>query len=47
VYNIAKNGLLERKYGSLQIKNNQLAPEDIDYLNQFGTNPFTGTPFKL
>ncbi len=46
VYNIAKNGLLERKYGSLQIKNNQLSPDDISYLSQFGTNPFTNLPFK-
>lgn len=45
VYNIEKNGLLERKYGSLQIKNNQLSADDIDYLKQFGTNPFTGYLF--
>ena len=35
IYNLSKNALLERKYGSLQIKNDQLSEMDWEYLAQF------------
>jgi hypothetical protein len=35
VFNLNKNALQERKYGSIQIKNNMLSEEDKNYLSQF------------
>tara|TARA_B110000438_G_C15812426_1_gene650246 strand:- start:353 stop:1957 length:1605 start_codon:yes stop_codon:yes gene_type:complete len=35
VFNLNKNALQERKYGSIQIKNNMLSEEDNKYLSQF------------
>jgi hypothetical protein len=46
VYNLAKNGMLERKYESLQISQGRLTEDDLIYLEQFQTNPFTGKKFR-
>lgn len=45
IFNLDKNGILERKYGFLQIKNKTLLQNDITYLKQFRTNPFTNKKF--
>jgi hypothetical protein len=35
VFNLKKNGIRERKIGSLKIKNGTLLPEEQEYLAQF------------